>query len=134
MHIRTGASAYANIGVESDVMAASPYQLICLLFDGAGLAIRQALAHLKAGHVARKGEAISRALDIINNGLLASLDLERGGEMGPKLAQIYDYIGRRLLYGNLHNDQAALLEAARLLEEIGSAWRDIDPQAARHLQ
>lgn len=134
MHIRTGASAYANIRVESDVMAASPYQLICLLFDGAGLAIRSALAHMQAGHPARKGEAISKAIDIVNNGLLASLDLERGGEMGPKLAAIYDYIGRRLLYANLHNDQEALREAGRLLEDIGSAWRDIDPKAARHLQ
>jgi flagellar protein FliS len=134
MNIRTGASAYANVKVESDVMAASPYQLICLLFDGAHLALRSALAHMQAGNVARKGEAISKALDIVNNGLRASLDLDRGGEMGPKLAQIYDYVGRRLLYANLNNDQEALLEAGRLLEDIGSAWRQIDPQSAHHLQ
>ncbi|HEU0277032.1 MAG TPA: flagellar export chaperone FliS [Rhodanobacteraceae bacterium] len=134
MNIRTGASAYADVRVESDVMAASPYQLICLLFDGAGLAIRSALAHMQTGNVARKGEAISKALDIVNNGLLASLDLERGGEMGPKLAALYDYVARRLLAANRDNDQEALLEAGRLLEDLGSAWRDIDPQAAHHPQ
>ncbi len=128
MSPRTGAGAYASVGVESIVLAASPHQLINMLFDGAGVAIRTAGAHMQAGRMAAKGEAISRALDIINNGLLAALDVQRGGELAQRLASLYEYIARRLLSANLHNDKAALDEAGQLLEEIGSAWREIGPR------
>lgn len=124
---RTGAAAYARVGVESDVMTASPHRLICLLFDGAAAAIRAAGMHMKSGHVEAKGKSISRALDIVNNGLLAALDMERGGELSQRLASLYDYVVRKLLYANLHNDPEALDEAGRILGDIGSAWRDIHP-------
>jgi flagellar protein FliS len=129
MSPRTGAGAYASVGVESSVLVASPHQLINMLFEGAGVAIRMAGLHMQAGHTARKGEAISRALDIVNNGLLAALDVERGGELAQRLAALYEYIARRLLSANLNNDKAALDEAGQLLEEVGSAWREIGPHA-----
>ncbi|KAF0801733.1 flagellar protein FliS [Alcanivorax xiamenensis] len=123
-----GAGAYARVGVESGVMSASPHQLITLLFDGAQSAIRTARLHLQDGRAAEKGAAISKALDIVNNGLKAALDLERGGELAERLAALYDYVARLLLAANLHNDDERLRQAAELLENIGSAWRDIDPR------
>lgn len=125
-----GAGAYARVGVESGVMSASPHQLIVLLFDGALASIRAARIHLQAGNVGEKGKAISRALDIVNNGLLAALDAERGGEIAEQLGSLYDYVARRLLRANLHNDAASLDEAESLLEELASAWREIAPRAA----
>ena len=50
-----GAGAYARVGVESGVMSASPHQLISMLFDGAGTAIRAAALHMRDGQVAEKG-------------------------------------------------------------------------------
>lgn len=123
-----GAAAYVRVGVESDVMSASPHRLITLLFDGADTGIRTAAIHLRDGNAAEKGRAISRVLDIVNNGLLAALDHERGGELAGRMASLYDYIARLLLEANLHNDLAALEEAGRLLGDLGSAWREIDPQ------
>lgn len=123
-----GAGAYARVGVESGVMSASPHQLITLLFDGAQSAIRTARLHLQDGRAAEKGAAISKALDIVNNGLKAALDLERGGELAERLAALYDYVARLLLAANLYNDDERLRQAAELLENIGSAWRDIDPR------
>ncbi|HET7223793.1 MAG TPA: flagellar export chaperone FliS [Rhodanobacteraceae bacterium] len=131
MSPRVGAGAYASVGVESNVLMASPYQLINMLFDGAGVAIRTAAMHMQAGRMAQKGEAVSRALDIVNNGLLAALDVERGGDLAQRLASLYEYIARRLLSANLNNDQAALDEAGQLLEEIGSAWREIGPRTVQ---
>ncbi|QFT83434.1 Flagellar protein FliS [Halomonas sp. THAF12] len=125
-----GASAYARVGVESGVMSASPHQLIVMLFDGAVAAIRAARIHIEAGNTAEKGKAISKALDIVNNGLAAALDAEQGGEVAGNLASLYDYIARQLLAANLRNDVTKLDEAERLLNDIASAWREIDPQAA----
>ncbi|MFD2190274.1 flagellar export chaperone FliS [Pistricoccus aurantiacus] len=120
-----GASAYARVGVESGVLSASPHQLIVLLFDGAQAAIRTAAIHMQGGNAAAKGKAISKALDIVNNGLLAALDHERGGEIAANLANLYEYIARRLVTANLRNDAQALEEAERLLAEIGGAWKEI---------
>ncbi|MNE34521.1 Flagellar protein FliS [compost metagenome] len=123
-----GAAAYARVGVESSVMSATPHRLIGMLFDGAQASIRAARLHMQGGDVAEKGKAISRAIDIVNQGLLAALDHERGGELAGRLEQIYDYVVRLLLQANLHNDEQRLDEAARLLEDIGSAWREIGQQ------
>lgn len=123
-----GANAYAKVGVESGVLSASPHQLIVMLFDAAQTSIRAARLHMQADNIPEKGKAISRAVDIINRGLVEALDHERGGELAGRLEQIYDYVTRLLLQANLRNDQQSLDQAANLLEEIGSAWREIAPQ------
>lgn len=127
----TGASAYARIGLQSAAMSASPHQLITMLFDGAKTAITMARHHMANGEIVAKGNAISKAINIIDNGLKASIDAEAGGAAEAALATnvsaLYDYISQRLLYANLRNDPALLDEADRLLDNISSAWRDIDP-------
>lgn len=125
-----GADAYARIGIESSVLSASPHQLIVLLFDGAQASIRAARIQMQAGNTAAKGLAISKALDIVNNGLAAALDTERGGEVAERLALLYDYIARLLLSANLHNDEQSLNEAESLLDEVATAWREIGTNTA----
>lgn len=120
-----GAGAYANVGVESGVMAADPHHLIVLLFDGAENCIRRARLHMRDGNVPAKGEAISKAVDIVNKGLLAALDTSKGGEVAQNLGRIYEYIGTLLLRANVLNDEEALAQAERLLVDISSAWRQI---------
>ncbi|MEA3639764.1 MAG: flagellar export chaperone FliS [Lamprobacter sp.] len=123
-----GAGAYARVGVESGVMSASPHQLIVLLFDGAIASIRAARLQMQGGNIPEKGKAISKALDIVNNGLAAALDAEHGGEIAERLASLYDYISRLLLAANLHNDEKSLDEAEALLEGVAVAWREIGDQ------
>lgn len=130
-HIKrnAGAGMYKAIGLETAAMSASAYQLITMLFDGAKAAISVARYHMANSNVAAKGNAISKAINIIDSGLKASLDAEAGGEAGAKLvanlSALYDYINQRLLYANLRNDPELLNEAERLLDNIGSAWREI---------
>lgn len=123
---RGGAGAYASLSVESGVMNADPHHLIVMLFDGAESCIRSARAHMEAGNIAEKGRSISKAIDIINRGLLAALDRERGGEVAENLALIYEYINQQLLAANLRDDRSALAHAERLLTDISSAWRELD--------
>lgn len=127
----TGANSYAKIGLQSAAMSASPHQLITMLFDGAKTAITMARHHMAHKEIAAKGKAISKAINIIDNGLKASLDAEAGGKAGAELvanlASLYDYITQRLMQANLRNDPALLDEADRLLDNISSAWREIDP-------
>ena len=115
------AKAYANVGIETSIEGASPHKLILMLFDGALLSISLAMAHLREKRIAEKGMAISKAIDIIVNGLKLSLDTQAGGELAERLDALYEYISTRLLFANLKNDVAALEEASRLLRELRDA-------------
>jgi flagellar protein FliS len=121
-------TAYSDVGIGAAVSVASPHQLIVLLFEGASQAIVVARAGIEAGDVSKKGNAITKAIDIILNGLRASLNLEEGGDLAQNLYALYDYMARRLLHANLHNDKAALDEVQNLLNEIHGAWMDIGKQ------
>ena len=130
MGFRTGysdASAYKAIAVETSIPSADPHALILLLFEGAEAAIHQAKGRMLEKDIPAKGKALSQAIQIVTNGLRASLDVEAGGEMAERLAALYDYVAARLLWGNLKNDQAALDECLHLLGEIHSAWAAIAP-------
>jgi len=110
-------AAYAKAGVETGVETADPHKLVLTSL------------HMKrnedAADVARKGEAISKAINIIDNGLKASLDQEAGGELAGRLAALYDYMSARLLQANLQNQPAALDEVSHLLAELKGAWVQI---------
>lgn len=118
-------AAYRNIGLETQLDSASPHKLVVMLFDGALVAIANAQRHMENKEIAEKGKAISKAIDIIANGLQSSLDLENGGDIGLQLEALYEYMGQRLLHANLRNDVAALKEVTALLQELKSAWEKI---------
>lgn len=126
------ADAYSQVGIETSVQAADPYKLVLLLFEGARDAIMIARSAMEENQIQARGTAISKAIDIITNGLKASLDLEQGGPLAEQLAGLYEYMTVRLLHANLKNDKSILEEVQMLLEEIHSAWRQIPPED-RHL-
>ena len=125
------AKSYAQVGMETGVAAADPHQLIVMLFDGALLAIAKAGSAMQQKQIAEKGQAISQAIDIIANGLQASLNFSAGDELANRLAALYDYMWGGGGGGGGYNDAAALSEVGRLLGEIKSAWEEIadDPAA-----
>ncbi|SUW63236.1 Flagellar protein fliS [Buttiauxella agrestis] len=132
MYSARGTQAYAQIGVESAVMSASPHQLIVLLFDGALSALVRTRLFMQQGELAAKGEALSKAINIIDNGLKAGLDNEQGGEIAENLSSLYDYMIRRLMLANLRNDVELIEEVEGLLTNIADAWKQISPlNAAR---
>lgn len=122
---RRGAAAYSSVGVETGVSTADPHKLILMLFEGALLQIGTAVIALEKKDVPTKGMAISKAIEIILNGLKVSLDYEAGGELAQRLGALYDYMTQRLLYANLHNSRPAMDEVTQLLTDLKSAWETI---------
>ncbi len=127
-----GASAYRHVGIETGVSAASPHQLVSMLFDGAQDSIAQARGAIRANDIQTKGKAIARALRIVDEGLSGALDAQAGGNIARDLRDLYHYITLRLTHANLHNDDAALAECAKLLEPVRAAWREIGDQVQTH--
>jgi flagellar secretion chaperone FliS len=127
--MKSGANAYAKVGVETGVMAADPHKLIVMLFEGAETALRLARQQMADGDVPAKGRSISKAINIIDNGLRASLDKKAGGEIAANLEALYEYMVERLLHANLNNSSDMLQEVLSLLGELRSAWESIAPAA-----
>lgn len=127
---RTGASAYAKVGMETGVAAASPHRLIVMLFEGAMLSVMTAKKHMSTGDIPQKGKAISRAIDIIELGLRASLDKTQGGEIALNLDDLYAYMSTQLVRANLHNQPELLDEVHKLLSALKGAWEQIGTPAA----
>lgn len=131
---RSAINAYAQISVDGSVATASPHKLITMLFEGALLSIAAARGHMQRGEVAEKGTAISKAIAIIDEGLKLSLDMKAGGDLAQKLDALYEYMCLRLLMANLKNDPEPLDEVASLLNDLKSAWVEIDPEKAKAMQ
>ena len=131
MYAKSGTQAYAQVGLESAVLSASPHQLVVLLFDGALSAMKKATILMDQGDIPGKGQALSKAINIITNGLRAGLNHEAGGEISANLDNLYEYMTRRLLEANLHNDPSAIAEVERLLSNIADAWKQIGPHAVQ---
>ncbi|MBY0578122.1 MAG: flagellar export chaperone FliS [Burkholderiales bacterium] len=125
------ASAYTDMGMESEVASANAHKLILMLFEGAVLAISAARIHMAHKEIASKGKSISHAISIIDNGLKASLDLNVGGEIAQNLSSLYDYMSMRLLLSNLNNDADGLEEVRKLLLELKGAWESIATESVR---
>ena len=125
-----GAKAYATVGVETGVTAASPHKLVVMLFEGAMVAITSAIQHMQSGDIARKGLAISKAIAIIDQGLRASLDKKIGGEVALNLDALYEYMSNRLVIANLKNQVDVLEEVYQLLKGLKDAWDAIGPSNA----
>ncbi|UMR30731.1 flagellar export chaperone FliS [Massilia sp. MB5] len=129
-----GVGAYAKVGLETSVAAASPHKLIVMLYDGALVAVMSALAHMKAGNPAEKGKAISKAIQIIDNGLRASLDKEAGGQIAESLDALYEYMSARLLTANIENKPEILEEVRGLLADLRDTWNQIGSSPAAQPQ
>ncbi len=116
--------SYQSLNLHAQVSEASPHQLVQLMLDGALARIAAARGSLDAGELGRKGELIGKAIGLVE-GLRVALDVEKGGELAGNLHDLYEYIGRRLLEANLHNDASILEESANLLREIRDGWASI---------
>ena len=114
--------------LENRVLSASPLELVHLLYQAATGAVREARRQLAAGEIAARSRAISKACGILME-LVASLDHERGGELSHRLAQLYDYMQRRLLEANFRQVDEPLAEVLGLLATLSEAWQGIAQEA-----
>ncbi len=126
-HQLSAVDRYARLNIRTSIETASPHRIILMLLDGALGKLRAARLAMQQREIAAKGANISWTISIID-GLRASLDIEKGGELAANLDNLYDYMARRLTEANLHDDVARLDEVEALLGEIRAGWKGIEDQ------
>jgi len=122
------ASMYRGVGATIAVEGASPHKLVSMLYQAVAGDIAAARGAMARGDIAEKGRAIGHAVRIVEEGLVAPLDLEAGGALAVNLRDLYDYIVRRLTLANLKSDDAALADCATLVQTMRESWDAIAPQ------
>lgn len=130
MNASQAMNAYRKVGVQSAIDDASPHQLITMLLEGALDRIASAKGAMERGDTANQGALIGKAITIIDN-MRASLDHQQGGELAGRLADLYDYMERRLLESSVNPQPEILDEVSSLLREVKSGWDQMPEQYRR---
>ncbi len=123
----TGAAQYQVLDIKSRIESASPHRLIQLMMERVLAKVGLAKTHMENANVVEKGNNIGDAIQIIN-GLQASLNHKADAKLSGNFDALYDYMMRRLLEANLHNDESALDEVSGLMRELKEAWDAIADQ------
>jgi flagellar protein FliS len=110
-----------------EVLAATPGQLVVLLYDAAGRFLRQAAAAMVEGQVERAHNALRRAERIIAH-LDGTLDFDQG-DLPQRLHSIYGFMLVHLGAARIERDVAKVEEVNRLLGELREAWSQVAAEA-----
>ena len=114
----------ARAYLQTQVTTTNPGDVVVLLYGGAIKFLQQAKQKMKERDMEQKGLLISKALDIIGE-LEASLNTQKGGDLGENLHKLYFYCNTRLLMANLKLDPKLIDEVITILSGLKSAFEEI---------
>ncbi|MET1076692.1 MAG: flagellar export chaperone FliS [Pseudomonas sp.] len=120
-HQNESYDSYRSVDLEARAAAASPYQLVLVLFDGLLDELARARGHIEAKRYDQKGRSLEKCLNILN-GLSSALDHANGGELVQELARLYDYCIYRLSDVSVSLSLEGLDEVEKLLGTLREGW------------
>jgi flagellar protein FliS len=106
-----------------EVLAATPAQLVVMLYDGARRFLRQTVAAMNAGEVERAHTSLRHGERIVSH-LDGTLDFDQG-DLPQRLHMIYAFCLSQLNAARITQDPAKVEEVSRLLGELREAWSQI---------
>jgi flagellar secretion chaperone FliS len=121
---RPGVNPY----LQTQVQSRTPLELVVMLYDGAIRFTTEARAAIVARDVARRGNAVSRAMAILSE-LQSTLDMEQGGEIAVNLDKLYTFVRDRLVDASIKQDSRPLDEALKVLTTLREGWSGISAGA-----
>ena len=107
--------------LESEILSASPLRLVELLYRGAIEAASQAFSAAKKGDALQRAHHVNRAHAILTE-LSLSLNHAAGGELSRDLAELYDYLQRRLTQASIEQSAEPISDVIRILGTLLEAW------------
>ena len=128
------ANGYGNVYSQAYQKAAvstiDQRKMIVMLYDGAIKFLSIAVEKLGKEDIYAAHTNMVRGKSIIAE-LLASLNLEEGGEIAANLRRLYAYMFGELIDANLEKNPKRIMTVIELLKELRSGWQGIGPDAER---
>jgi flagellar secretion chaperone FliS len=120
--------------LENDIMSRRPEWLVPLLYEHLIASLERASVQMAASDFEGKAASFEKANAIVGE-LLASLDLEKGGEIAKQLSALYAFFTVELLNISRTMDRPALARLVAMAKELHGAWvaaaEEIAPRSAR---
>ena len=117
--------------VESKIYTATPEELVQILYETALESIHRGIDAVACGDIGTRARAITKASSCVME-LAGSLNVEAGGELGVRLAVLYEYILHELLEANVHQSAAPLRDCERVLSSLLEGWTAAIAQLERN--
>jgi flagellar protein FliS len=124
--ISKSARAYAANEVITGVNGSDAGQLIVLVYERVFDHLKLAKKALEAGEYGI--EPFTKAHDLIQQGLLACLDYEGGGEVALSLGAVYEWTLREILSARLNKSPEKVQEILDVLTPLYEAWLVLAPK------
>ena len=120
------ANAYASTQVQTGVASSSPGHLIILVYE-------RVFDHLKVGKLALEQgayaiESFTKAHDLIQQGLLACLDFDEGGDISQSLAAVYEWSLREIIAARVGKSAEKIQGVIDVLTPLYEAWLELAPK------
>jgi flagellar protein FliS len=106
---------------ETEVLTATPGQLVVLLYDHLLLSLRRARTAMDARDIEAQGVCLEKGRDVLTE-LLVTLDRERGGEVASNLAALYSFLLGELVQVGVRADAARLDRVTHMIAELRDAF------------
>ncbi len=119
----------AGAYLETAIHSAGPEELVRLMYDAALQAVGRAKRHARSGETESRSREISRAHAIVAE-LALALNHEAAPKLARDLAELYDYIQRRLIEAHALRSEDILDEVSRLLATLLDGWMHVLDRAA----
>jgi flagellar protein FliS len=114
------AQAYGNTAVETAVTSSSSKELIILVYEKINEHLLLGKKELELGQPGV--EVFTKAVDLINLGLIASLDKGKGGEIANNLEFIYLWAINKIVEARLSKAPDKIDEVIKVLKPIQEGW------------
>lgn len=104
----------------NSVTTASPGELTLMLYNGCLKFIQLAKQAIEANNIEVRNTNIQKAQNIVSE-LMVTLDQDV--DISGNLLALYDYMNRRLIDANFHQDVKALEEVEEMMTEFRDTWK-----------
>ena len=108
---------------ETEVLTATPGQLVVLLFDHLLVALHRAKTAMENAEFEQQGAHLEKSRNILTE-LLVTLDRERGGEIATNLSALYSFLLGELVQVGIRADHARLDRVTHMIEELRGAFAE----------
>ena len=117
-------SNYQNAYKKASVNTLDQNKLIIMLYDGAIKNANFAVQYMESGEIEKVHDSLIKTKNIVTE-LLATLNMEQGGEIAKNLKSLYSYMFSQLIEANMEKKTEPVLTVIDLLKELRGAWVQI---------
>ena len=118
-------SNYQNAYKKASVNTLDQTKLIIMLYDGAIKNASFAVEHMKSGQIEKVHDCLIKTKNIVTE-LMATLNMDRGGDIAKNLQSLYSYMFSQLIEANMNKKTEPVVVVIDLLKELRAAWTQIN--------